>query len=228
MIGKIIFVGLLATGIASAQKAPRGTFNASQFAEAKAEAAAEGKNIAVIYTEIDSTCPKCRWGTEVAFKKMRSDYVLVLEDKAADSETGTLPRDVKQKTYLTYKRKGNFIPIITVFSPDAQRVLSGACYNQIAADERKWLKTIEEEIASQPAAESKPTETPAAPTEAAASGAGKGGVREWTDVQGRTMKAEFVHADDITVTFKLENGKVIDLPMARLSEASRTLVAECR
>ncbi|MEP4077890.1 hypothetical protein [Haloferula sp.] len=228
MIIRTFLVGLLLSGVATAQKVPKGTFNASQYAEAKAEAAEEGKNIAVIYTEIDSSCPKCRYGTETAFKDMRSSYVLVLEDKGAKSETGTLPQDIKQKTYVTYKEKGNFIPIITVFSPDTDTVLSGASYDQISADERKWLKNVEAEIEAKPS-EPAPKETEEAPSkETAETVCETGGLREWTDVRGRTMKAEFVHADDMKVTFKLESGKVIELPLSKLSDESQAAVKECR
>lgn len=225
-IGTILIACLL-TGVASAQRVPKGVFNASQYAEAKAEAAEEGKNIAVIFTEIDSTCPKCRYGTETAFKEMRSDYVLVLEDKGATSETGALPKDIKQKTYVTYEEKGNVIPIITVFSPESDTLLSGACYKQIAADKRKWLKNVEDEIASKP---SDPASGKAEQSTSAESvtESETGGMKEWTDVRGRSMKAEFVHADDMTVTFKLESGKVIDLPLTKLSEDSQAAVKECR
>ncbi|MFC7337962.1 SHD1 domain-containing protein [Haloferula chungangensis] len=228
---KVILLGLLVSGIAAAQKVPKGTYNASQYAEAKAEAAKEGKNIAVIYTEIDSSCPKCRFGNETAFKEMRSDYVLVLEDKGSKSETGALPEDIKQKTYVTYKEKGNVIPIITVFAPQTDAVLSGACYKQISADERKWLKNVEQEIASKPAEET-PEGRPDSNTEEAnrssATQCDPDGIREWTDTLGRTMKASFVHADDMTATFKLANGKQVDLPLTKLSKESRDAIEECR
>lgn len=225
---RAVLVACLLTGVADAQRVPKGTYNASQYAEAKAEAAKDGKNIAVIYTEINSTCPKCVYGTETAFKEMRSDYVLVLEDKSPESETGSLPNNIKQKTYATYKVKGNIIPIITIFSSENDTVLSGACYKQISADERKWLKNVEAEIASKPATPASKSEDATSNSEEAVTKCETGGMREWTDVRGRTMNAEFIHADDMTVTFKLESGKVIDLPLTKLSEASQAAIKECR
>lgn len=227
---RIFFLGLLVSSIASAQRVPKGTFNASQYAEAKAEAAKEGKNIAVVVTTIDSSCPKCVFGTEVAFKEMRSDYILVLEDDQKQSKTGKLPGDIKQKTYVTYKEKGNVIPIITVLSPEGDTVLGGACYKQISADERKWIKNLEEEIATKKVAPStaETTKTDSEESPSAATQCETGGLREWTDVRGRTMKAEFVHADSLTVTFKMESGKVIELPLARLSAESQAAIEECR
>ncbi|MGB6221153.1 hypothetical protein [Haloferula sp.] len=227
---RILFLSLLVSGIASAQRVPKGTFNASQYAEAKAKAAEEGKNIAVVVTTIDSSCPKCVYGNEQTFEEMRSDYILVLEDDQKQSQTGELPADIKQKTYVTYKEKGNVIPIITVLSPESDTVLGGACYKQISADERKWIKNLEEEIATKkvaPAA-AETTKTDSEESPSAATQCETGGLREWTDVRGRTMKAEFVHADDMTVTFKLENGKVIDLPLTKLSPESQAAIEECR
>jgi hypothetical protein len=225
---RVLLISCLLVGIASAQRVPKGTYNASQYAEAKAEAAKEGKNVAVIFTEIDSSCPKCVFGTEVAFKDMRSDYVIVLEDKGAKSETGTLPKDIKQKTYVTYKEKGNFIPIITVFSPKTDTVLSGACYDQISADERKWIKNLEAEIASKPAVSAPEPESPSPSSNEAVTKCEPGSMKEWTDVRGRTMKAEFIHADSITVTFKMESGKVVELPLTKLSPESQAAIEECR
>ncbi|MEM9235587.1 MAG: hypothetical protein AAGB14_02335 [Verrucomicrobiota bacterium] len=232
MIAKWLLLGLLVTGMASAQKVPRGTFNASQYEEAKAKAAESGKKIAVIATEIDSSCPKCVYGNETAFKKMRSDYVFVLEDSGNKEETGTLPPAIKQKTYTIYKEKGNTIPIITIFSPESDAVLGGACYKQIAGDERKWLKDLEAEIETKEAelADSsggKPEETKE-DSETAETACDTEGLREWTDVRGRTMKAELLEADEIKASFKLENGKVVDIPLARLSKESQAIIAECQ
>ena len=50
-------------------------------------------------------------------------------------------------------------------------------------------------------------------------------VRTWTDVQGRTMQAEFVREVDGDVSF-LKDGKLIILPLERLSEADQKLIRE--
>lgn len=50
-------------------------------------------------------------------------------------------------------------------------------------------------------------------------------VRTWTDVQGRTMQAEFVREVDGDVAF-LKDGKLITFPLDRLSEADRKTIRE--
>jgi DNA-directed RNA polymerase subunit RPC12/RpoP len=48
--------------------------------------------------------------------------------------------------------------------------------------------------------------------------------REWTDVQGRKIQAEFIWADHEIVTIKTSDDKQFDLPMDRLAEADQAFV----
>jgi len=50
-------------------------------------------------------------------------------------------------------------------------------------------------------------------------------VRTWTDVQGRTMEAEFLREVDGDVAF-LKDGKLITVPLERLSEADQKTIRE--
>ncbi len=50
-------------------------------------------------------------------------------------------------------------------------------------------------------------------------------VRTWTDVQGRTMQAEFIREVDGDVAF-LKDGKLITIPLERLSEADQKAIRE--
>ncbi len=49
-------------------------------------------------------------------------------------------------------------------------------------------------------------------------------VREFTDVDGRTITAQLVEAKNDAVTLKLGDGRNVDVPLARLSEADREYV----
>ena len=237
MIGKLAIGVFLVSGLAFAQKVPRDVFNADKIEEAKAEAAKSGKKIAVITTEIGSSCPKCVAGTEAAFDKLDSDYVMILDDDTKKAKYGALPQDIKQMTYPIYKEKGNITPIVTVFSPEMDRVLGGACYKQISGDGRKWIKNLDAEVAAKAAepapASAQPKPKPKEGGKAAAAGneteeaCEVGGMREWTDARGRKMEAEFVASDGQNVTFKLKGGKVIEYPLLELSAASQAVVAEC-
>lgn len=229
MLIRLLLLGFLCSvGIepASAQRAPRGTYSGKEFAAAVTEARKEDQPIAVIFTETESTCPKCYSATEIAFKRMRSKFVLVLADKRVNGKSGGLPSDVLNKTYATYRSKGNVLPIISVFSPDGESVVSGACYRQIAEDERQWLKDIEDEVAKAAMAasaaggeENQKDGDPMAESEA-----GSTAMVTWTDVRGREMEAELLGADALKATFKLSSGKVVEVPLGRLSEESRARV----
>ncbi len=104
---RIILLLAFFSVLAQAQRVPRSVFNASEYDKAKAEALAEGKDLALIVTSLNSTCPHAVSGTESVFKKMKSDYVLVLQDLSKGSETGALSKAIKQKTYKIYNSKGN-------------------------------------------------------------------------------------------------------------------------
>lgn len=228
MKAAIAIVILLAPSV-FAEAAPRGSFSGSEFEAAKAKAKETGKPIAVVVTNTESSCPKCQAGNVEVFKQMRSDYVLVVNDEAKKDK---LPANIEQRTYEIYKSKGNVIPIVAVLSPADDKVLGGLCYKQISADSRKAFKNLEDEVeaamanatpaAATPAA--KPAgatpEKPAATAEACETG----GMREWKNIDGKTIKAEALGATELVVTFKLENGKVLDYPLNKLSEESRTAV----
>ena len=61
----------------------------------------------------------------------------------------------------------------------------------------------------------------------AAEGQGKDMNHSWTDLQGRTLDARFIKADDTTVTINW-NGQVFDLPLSTLREDSRNLAIKLR
>ena len=214
----LLLIGLMSAALG--QDGPRGSYFSGDYEAARAKAKETGKPIAIVTTNLVSSCPKCLNGNDEVFKQMKSDYILVIDDDKANK--GKLPEKTKQSTYPIYKSKGNFIPIVAVLSPDDDRLLGGLCYNQIAADGRKAFKTLETEIAASMADQP--------PAKEAAPAAGKtgetGGLRDWTNAEGKTIRAEALSGNEISVTLKLENGKVVDYPLEKLSEESRKLVSE--
>jgi uncharacterized protein (DUF2147 family) len=53
-------------------------------------------------------------------------------------------------------------------------------------------------------------------------------MRQFTDVDGRTLQAEIVSVEESTVKVKLRSGKTADIDLARLSEADRSFVGTWR
>lgn len=218
----MLLIGLMSA--AHGASPPRGSYFSGDYESARAKAQETGKPIAVVTTELKSSCPKCLNGNEEVFKQMKSDYILVIDDDKANK--GKLPEAIKRNTYPIYESKGNMIPIVAVLSPEDGRLLGGLSYKQVAGDGRKAFKTLETEVA-QKLAEAPAAQKPAGKKPAAsATAAETGGMREWTNSEGKTIKAEALSTDALSVTFKLENGKVVDYPLEKLSEESRTLVSE--
>lgn len=223
---KILALLMCFLSAAQAATAPRGSYTAGEYAAAKAKAIEIGKPIAIITTELKSSCPKCQAGNEAVFKQMKDDYVLVIND---DKSKEKLPDAVKQRTFPIYKSKGNFIPIVAVLSHTDERLLGGLCYNQISKDGKKAFTTLEKEVAdaiakapaAQPAPAAKSQQKPAAKENG-----GSGGMREWVNSDGKSIKAEAISRSETAVTFKLENGNVVDYPLDKLSENSRKVILD--
>ncbi len=223
MTAKFFAIAALIAPAAFATDAPRGSFSGADYEAAKAKSLETGKPIAVVVTDTKSSCPKCQMGNAEVFKQMRSDYVLVMKDAANND---TLPENIAQRTYEVYKSKGNIIPIVTVLSPDDQ-VVGGLCYKQIAADSRKAFRELDKEVEAGLASAVTPeTPDPADKTPEPAAATEAGEMREWTNVLGKTITAEALAVTATTVTFKMEDGKVVDYPLDRLSEESRELLEE--
>lgn len=49
----------------------------------------------------------------------------------------------------------------------------------------------------------------------------RGEIQEWTNKEGKTIRAEFVSSTETSITLKLTNGKSSTIPLASLSEESR-------
>lgn len=214
---KLRFLLLVISLIPAAQgaSAPSGSFTAGEYVAAKAKAIETGKPIAIVSTVLKTTCPKCLNGNEQVFREMKSDYVLVINDYKSNEK---LPVKVEINTLPIHKSKGNNAPIVAVLSPSDDRLLGGLCNKQISEDGKKAFKTMEKEIAESMAAQPAVEKVPAAKPSS--------GMREWTNSEGKTIKAEALSSTETSVSLKLENGKVVDYPMDKLSEESRKLVKE--
>lgn len=228
MFQKALLILLLAAPLATAGPMPRSAFTPDQLDAAVAKAKEDGKPIAFINTELDSTCPKCQSATSEALKRMRSKYVLVIKDK-----TDTTPSELVAAYSETNRKKGNNFPIISVVRPEDMKLLGGTSYKQIAKDARGAFKDLEKEVSTTLASAGKPEEKtkPAADTKPAATENNDDGsygatsdMKKWTNTKGRTIVAKVISSDELTVTFQLETGKVIEYPLAHLSATSRDVI----
>lgn len=206
---KISYFALLVfSGMAFAEEAPRGSFKSTQLNEAREAAKAQGKALIYIETDSKSTCPKTEWGTSEAYSALKRDHILVVEDEAL----GEKP-PLEMWTAITASRKiGNTTPCLTIVDPSDLKFITGASYTNISAD-KSWAKKIGEAVseAMKPAS----SET-VAPTSATISE-----LRDWTNTEGKTIRASLVEKKADVVSLKLENGKIVEYPIDKLSEASK-------
>ena len=211
---KIAFTLLALSMAAVAEDMPRGAFKSSQFEEARAAAKAQGKALVYIETDSKTTCPKTEWGTVEAYSALKRDYILVVEDDADPDK-----QDVKAMSAAIIKTSkiGNFSPRVTVVEPEKLQFITGTDYSNMSSDKR-WARKMEETVTAALAAKKED----AAPAPVVTKGPE---IRDWTNTEGKTIRATLVEKKGDVVSLKLENGKVVDYPIEKLSAESKAALA---
>ncbi|MCW1921756.1 hypothetical protein OKA05_04275 [Luteolibacter arcticus] len=122
-----------------APKLPRGVVSAEKYAEAKSSAVSEKKLIVYMWSDLETTCPKCQAGTEAAMKAYKSnkDVVLVF---GQGKDTNHAPASLRGPLTEAVSKVGNAIPIVMIVDPSNEKLLAAACYKQFAEDERVFKK----------------------------------------------------------------------------------------
>ncbi|MGE9268743.1 MAG: hypothetical protein ACQKBY_11670 [Verrucomicrobiales bacterium] len=198
-------------------KVPRGAFSPAQLEEARAQAKAEGKLLVYIETDTESSCPKCQWATDEAFDELKRDYVMVVEDGARGDETNQ-----EMLWAINEQRKGgNFTPCITVVEPTKLKFVAGTDYKAMAK-EKRWNRKFEESVEAGKAKLGPVAEEKEAPKkEEAKSAEMSGDLKSWTNTQGQTIRAALVRVDVDQVYLRMEDGKLVAYPLAKLTPESR-------
>jgi thiol-disulfide isomerase/thioredoxin len=101
-----------------APKPPRGAFTPETYAEAKAKATTEKKLIVYMWSEMNSSCPKCQAGTESALKAFKTKYVIVF---GHGSDTSHAPESLRQPLSDTVAKVGNLIPVVMIVDPASEK-----------------------------------------------------------------------------------------------------------
>jgi len=117
---------------------------------------------------------------------------------------------------------GRIIPQVFVTTADGGRGLEVVSYERLKADARKAAREVKKLLEDEDvvgvagvagAEEDEPAAGEAATEEAP--------LEEWTDLQGRTMQAAALKVSGAKVSFRLEDGRVVDYPIASLSGDDR-------
>lgn len=199
--------------ISSGEEIPRGAFKSSQFEAAREAAKAQGKALIYIETDSKSSCPKTQWGTAEAYSELKRDYVLVVED---DADPEKVDVSALNSAITKTSKIGNFTPRVTVVEPDKLEFITGTDYSNMYGDKR-WAKKLDEAVTVALAAK-KESAMPATPAEPAAE---KPEFTDWSNTDGKVIRAALVEKKANLVVLKLENGKTIEYPIEKLSQASK-------
>lgn len=203
-------------------KMPRGAFTWSELNEAKVQAAEDGKPIAVLYSDSETSCPKCVATTDLIFQKTRFKYTLVVCDKSKGEQvTGNLMKHEMRNR----NKNGNTYPFLTVTDSSTKHYLGGITYSNLSGDGQRAMRNLRKEVEKnleEVSGNSSPTKTEKEITSVTAQSACEvGGLETWTATNGRTIRAELVSSTPSKVILRMENGKEHTLPMSRLDEESQ-------
>jgi hypothetical protein len=130
-----------------APKPPKGVFTVDTYAEAKSKATSEDKLLVYMWSELESSCPKCAAGTDAAIKAYKSNKETVLvfgEGKDTSHAPASLRVALGEAT-----KKGNAIPIVIIVDPKTEKMLASASYAQFAEDDRAFKKLLKEALAAE-------------------------------------------------------------------------------
>lgn len=213
---KAVLLSLLCLPVvALAADAPRGSYKTSQFAEAREAAKAQGKALVYIETDSKTTCPKTEWGTKEAYKELRRECILVVNDESD-------PDNIEVKEMFPAVNEtskiGNSQPRITVVEPENLKFITGTDYRNMSSDKR-WAKKMDTAISAaitpkkaeaEPEAKKPEPKTDPVPV-----------YQDWTNKEGKTIRAAFVSRKADTVTLRLENGKNVEYAVDKLSDESK-------
>ncbi len=185
--------------------------------EARTKAVAEGKPVAFLYTDANSSCPKCNVSAYNTMNELKSRTIMVYVD-TEKKELLLLPKQVQEA--LRAPALGKYIPKTVIFKPELDAVIMNIPY-ALGEEQSKLLKEAKKLIKeSTPRAGN--TLTPLKP---AAQDAGeeprleKGEQRTWRSKTGGEIKASLVKDAGAYLILQSEDGKEIRVFRNKLSQA---------
>jgi hypothetical protein len=131
-----LFIASLALTSFAGIKLPSKVYQIGDLEKAKAEALVKRKPLAVLYTDVDSTCGLCNAASDTMIRELGTKTVMVYV-----KSLNQLPRN----TWSTFQQ-GRFIPKIAVFDATLEKPLGMVTYEAVREDNRKAFKDIEKAI----------------------------------------------------------------------------------
>ncbi|MGI8604123.1 MAG: peroxiredoxin family protein [Verrucomicrobiales bacterium] len=123
-------------------------------------------------------------------------------------------------------KSGNGIPHAVIFDPEGQVVFDGhpakEDFEKLLKREIRGLGKSEDK----PGGLAPPTTKPAPPGPGSATTAALSEAREWTNAEGKTMKAALVSVQGDIATFRRTDGKTFTYDVSKLKEDDQKLIKE--
>lgn len=119
---------------------------------------------------------------------------------------------------LNSKEAGKFIPILVMTTADGEKGVGAVAYERLKDDARKAAREMRRRFSDLAKESDEEPEEAAEPQLVAEE-------QEWTNLQGKTIRAAVVKIDDAKVQF-LINKKTVEYPLDKLSEQSRNQLKE--
>lgn len=118
-------------------KLPSNIYLITELEDAQKKASEDGKPIAFLYTNKDSTCGLCQRAGELILKELKSRTVMVYLEK---------PKECPANVWQALSREGKYIPKVAVFNAGLTEEIGVVIYENIKREEKKAFKEIKKAI----------------------------------------------------------------------------------
>lgn len=129
----VILLALLAQNLPAEIRFPDDTFQAADLPAAQAKAAEDGKPLAFVYTDKDTTCGLCQRATTSITDAFRRSAVLVYVRSRGD-----VPPAVGD----VLESRGKYIPKVALFTADLDKSHGLVTYEEIKAEGDRPLRAL--------------------------------------------------------------------------------------
>lgn len=197
---------------------------------AVAEAKAEGKPLTFLYTDENTTCPKCEASSLALIDSLHKRTVMLFVATEA-KDWSKVPKAVREG--MRKPESGNFIPKAVVVDPGLTNLIAVIPY-ALGDEQDRRLKDARKKIAAatakgkarEPEA-AKPLPSPVRPSAVIRPDESRE-VRTWKAQSGAQVQASLVQDDGPYVVLKKEDGAKVKIALTCLSKADQEYVAKLK
>jgi hypothetical protein len=226
----VALVVVLAAWEASAFPLKKDVYRMDRLEAAVAEAKAEGKPLTFLYTDENTTCPKCEASSLAVIETLHKRTVLLYVAPEV-KDLSKLPKAVRDG--IRKPEMGDFIPKTVVVDPGLTNLIAIVPY-ALGDEQDRLLKDARKKITSAMAKGKDREVEPAKPLQVSAKPPAvirpdeTRELRAWKSQTGAEVKASLVQEDGLYVVLKKEDGAKVKIALLSLSKADQEYVARLK